>query len=95
MNCYSTSEQYKTALGEMDCIVYYYQFFPRPGNYEYYYYLKKNVGYVGYVVKFRGVVIKKRILRSYELFTTPQKRSCKKVNKITKNKIYLINKLMR
>jgi hypothetical protein len=74
MNCYSTNERYKTALGEMDCIVYYYQFFPRPGNYEYYYYFKKNLGYVGYIVKFRGVVIRKRILRSYELFTTPKKR---------------------
>lgn len=73
MICYSTDEGYKTVFGEMDCIVNHYQLFPRIGNFDYYFYFKENVGYVGYIEKFHGIVIKKRLLRSYELFNTHQK----------------------
>lgn len=73
MSCHSTGEGYETALGEKDCIVYHYQNFPRTGNLDYYFYFKEDIGYLGYIEEFHGIVMKKSVLRSYELFNTSRK----------------------
>jgi hypothetical protein len=64
-DCSAASETLTTEAGAFNCVVYHSQARYLSGWEDIYSYYSPGVGYVGYIYKYKGVVIVRRLLRAY------------------------------